>query len=568
MKKLLKIFAWAVFVAGLSALLLSNTSTTRGSIEDDSEVGVVEDEIIVMVRNNVPISRILRSASSSYTKEIISEDLNIWLLKANKNIIETDSPSRMLSSLQDNSDVIAAQYNHIIKTRENAPDDPRFDEQWGLSNTGQEGGTPNADIKALKAWDISTGGKTKDGRDVIIAVIDDGFDLNHVDLQFWKNQNEIPNNGLDDDENGYTDDYNGWNTVANNDSILPFDHGTRICGVIGAIGNNNIGVSGVCWDIKLMPIQIKANPEIDEASVLKAYAYVLKQRRIYNQTNGSKGAYIVATNSSFGIDFGRPQDHPIWCEFYNHLGKEGILNVAATMNQHVNVDLEGDIPTTCPSDYLISVTSTTRSDELYSGSAYGTINVDIGAPGISILSTSPGNVYSSAGGTSLATPHVAGTIGLLYTAADESYTEYGLEHPDSLALTFKELLLKGTDKLPSLNGMISSDGRLNLFNTVRSVERPMGTDPVFTPISYNLSQNYPNPFNPSTKITYDVLDPVNIVIEIYNLKGQKIHTLVNSFHTKGRYTANFNAAGLSAGVYFYKITSKYFTDTKKMVLVK
>ena len=148
MKKLLKIFAWAVFVAGLSALLLSNTSTTRGSIEDDSEVGVVEDEIIVMVRNNVPISLILRSASSSYTKEIISEDLNIWLLKANKNIIETDSPSRMLSSLQDNSDVIAAQYNHIIKTRENAPDDPRFDEQWGLSNTGQEGGTPNADIKA------------------------------------------------------------------------------------------------------------------------------------------------------------------------------------------------------------------------------------------------------------------------------------------------------------------------------------------------------------------------------------------------------------------------------------
>ena len=568
MKKLLKIGVWAVFIVGLSLLLLSNSSTTKGSIEDDSEVGVVEDEIIVMVRNNVPINRILRSASSSYTKEIISEELNIWLLRANKNIIETDSPSRMLSNLQDNSDVIAAQYNHIIKTRENAPDDPRFDEQWGLSNTGQEGGTPNADIKALKAWDISTGGKTKDGRDVVIAVIDDGFDLNHVDLQFWKNQYEIPNNGLDDDDNGYTDDYNGWNTVTNSDSILPFDHGTRICGVIGAIGNNNIGVSGVCWDIKLLPVQIKANPEIDEASVLEAYAYVLKQRKIYNQSNGTKGAYIVATNSSFGIDFGRPQDHPIWCEFYNQLGKQGILNVAATMNQHVNVDLEGDIPTTCPSDYLIAVTSTTRSDELYSGSAYGTLNVDIGAPGISILSTSPGNVYSSAGGTSLATPHVTGTIGLLYTAADESYTEYGLEYPDSLALIFKELLLKGTDKLSTLNGMISSDGRLNLFNTVKSVERPMGTDPVFTPTSYNLSQNYPNPFNPSTQITYDVLDPVNIVIEIYNLKGQKIHTLVNSFHSKGRYTVNYDAAGLSAGVYFYKITSKYFTDTKKMVLVK
>ncbi len=567
MSNLLKIYVWIIFIAGLSALLFSNTST-QGNVVSNSNVSVLGNEIIVMLRSDVPINRVLKSESSNYTKEIISRELNIWLIKANNNIIETDSPSRMLSSLQDNNDVIAAQYNHVVKTRENAPDDPRFDEQWGLSNTGQEGGIPNADIKALKAWDITTGGKTKDGRDVVIAVIDDGFDLNHIDLQFHKNTKEIPNNNIDDDGNGYIDDYNGWNTVTGTDSIQPFDHGTRICGVIGAIGNNNIGVSGVCWDIKILPVQIKANPNIDEASVLKAYAYILKQRKLYNETDGNKGTYIVATNSSFGIDFGRPQDHPIWCEFYNYLGKEGVLNIAATMNQHVNVDLEGDIPTTCPSDYLIAVTSTTRSDELYSGSAYGKTNVDIGAPGISILSTAPGNVFSTAGGTSLAAPHVTGTIGLLYTAAHTSYLEYGLEYPDSLALVIKKTLLKGSDKLSSLNGKVLSDGRLNLFKTAQTIQRELGTEPLFNPVSYSLSQNYPNPFNPSTKISYDVLDAVNIKITVYNVKGQIVKVLVNSVHSRGRHTVNFDAQNLTAGIYFYKIDSKYFTETKKMVLLK
>jgi hypothetical protein len=337
--------------------------------------------------------------------------------------------------------------------------------------------------------------------------------------------------------------------------------------VIGARGNNYNGIAGVNWKVSLMPVQIKANPEIDEASVLKAYAYVLKQRQLYNQTNEVKGSYVVAANSSFGLDFEQPEDHPIWCEFYNKMGKEGILNVAATMNNHSNVDITGDVPTACGSDFLITVTSTTRSDELHGGSAYGPTTVDIGAPGVSILSTSNVNMFSNAGGTSLAAPHVSGMVGLLYAGAHQSYIDYGVQYPDSLALIFKNYILKNTDRLGSLYQMTVSEGRLNLFNTLRQVERPHGSDN-YVPTKYGLSQNYPNPFNPGTSIVYDVLDEVNVKISVFNSLGQEVSIIVNSFHSKGRYTAHFNAASLPSGVYYYRIHSKYFSDVKKMVLLK
>src|SRR5690606_16376906 len=262
-----------------------------------------------------------------------------------------------------------------------------------------------------------------------------------------------------DDRNGYIDDYNGWNAASGNDSIISLDHGTRVCGIIGAKGNNNNGIAGVNWRVSLLPIQIKATPEIDEATVLKAYSYVLKQRQLYNMTNGEKGCFIVAANSSFGIDFAKPEDHPLWCEFFDVMGKEGILNVAATMNNSSNVDLTGDIPTSCPSNYLISVTSTTSFDELFGGAAYGSKSIDIGSPGVSILSTIPGNFYSISGGTSLASPHVAGAVALLYSAAHQSYLDYGAAYPDSMALRIKKFILEGSDKLPTLQGKILSGGR-------------------------------------------------------------------------------------------------------------
>jgi serine protease len=562
-KIFLKISLWIFFPVILLVVAGSGFNFTNSNAVNYNQV--IDGQVIVMLKSQADINSVISRQQAAFLKESLSPELNLWLLKYEESGV--DSPSGILSSLISDSDVLVAQFNHKVTLRENAPDDPRFSEQWGLSNTGQGGGTPNADIKALKAWDITTGGLTKDGKEIVIAVIDDGFFLNHVDLTFWKNHNEIPNNNADDDENGYIDDYEGWNAADNNGTIIPLDHGTRVCGVIGAKGNNYSGIAGVNWKVSLMPVQIKANPDIDEASVLKAYAYVLKQRQLYNQTNGVKGSYVVAANSSFGLDFEQPEDHPIWCEFYNKMGKEGILNVAATMNNHSNVDITGDVPTACGSDFLITVTSTTRSDKLHTGSAYGPVSIDIGAPGVSILSTSNANMFSTSGGTSLAAPHVTGMVGLLYAAAHQSYIHYGAQHPDSLALVFKSYILKNVDLLGTLQTLTVSEGRLNLFNTLRQVERPHGSDN-YVPTKYGLSQNYPNPFNPGTSIVYDVLDAVNVKISVFNSLGQEVSIIVNSFHSKGRYTAQFNAASLPSGVYYYRIHSKYFSDVKKMVLLK
>lgn len=567
-KVLLKISAWILFPVILCIIVMAGTGTgesTETGINYISGAPVIDGELIVMLNDRANIDQVIADQQAEFTRDLISAELNIWKLKYSPGGV--DSPSGLLQSLISDTRVLVAQFNHKVTLRENAPDDPRFNEQWGLSNTGQVGGVPNADIKALKAWDITTGGFTKDGKEIVIAVIDDGFFLNHVDLTFWKNHNEIPNNNTDDDENGYVDDYDGWNAAYNNGTIIPLDHGTRVCGVIGAKGNNYNGIAGVNWKVSLMPVQIQAEPQIDEASVLKAYAYVLKQRQLYNQTDGVKGAYIVAANSSFGLDFEKPADHPIWCEFYNKMGREGIINVAATMNNRSNVDVTGDVPTACGSSFLITVTSTTRTDELFGGAAYGPVSIDIGAPGVSILSTSSANMFSTAGGTSLAAPHVTGMVGLLYAAAHRSYIDYGTQYPDSLALVFKNYILKNVDRLGSLYQMTVSEGRLNLYNTLRQVERPFGSDN-YIPTKYRLSQNYPNPFNPGTSIVYDVLDAVNVKISVYNSLGQEVSIIVDSFHSKGRYTAQFNAASLPSGVYYYRIQSKYFSDTKKMVLLK
>ena len=571
MKKIFKkISGWTIASLLIFVILLAGTDSgisTGHEYSNLSNNDAIDGDLIVWLKKDISINSLIASQPdiTIYSMTLISKELNIWLLKYDNS--EGDSPSALLSSLNSDQNVLVAQQNHRVTLRENAPDDPGFSDQWSLSNTGQLGGTPNADIKALKAWDITTGGYTKDGKEIVVAVIDDGFFLEHSDLTFWNNKNEIPNNNIDDDENGYIDDYYGWNAAENNGTIIPKDHGTRVCGVIGAKGNNLSGIAGVNWMVSLMPIVIDAVPEIDEATVLKAYAYVYKQRQLYNQSKGAKGSYVVAANSSFGLDFEQPENHPIWCEFYNIMGHEGIINVAATMNNNSNVDVTGDIPTSCSSNYLITVTSTTRTDERYNNSAYGPVSVDIGAPGVSILSTYSINQYGSAGGTSLAAPHVTGLVALIYAAANESYIDYGMEYPDSLALLFKKFILKSSDKLPSLQGLISSDGRLNLFNTLKQVERPMGFNN-YIPVAYKLDQNYPNPFNPSTSIIYDVLDAVNVQITIYNSLGQKVATPVNGFHTKGRYTVNFDASSLSAGVYFYQIQSKYFSDAKKMILLK
>lgn len=417
----------------------------------------VEGEIIVMFKSGIDADVFKKNYESINLsiKEALVAEMNIYLFQYD---ITKSEPVDALLSVMRNDNVAIAQFNHRFKERV-VPNDTRFAEQWDKNNTGQSGGTPDADIDAPEAWNISTGGVTAQGDTIVLAIVDGGQQVTHTDLDTWRNHGEITANGIDDDNNGYIDDIYGWHAGNNNGTIPSNSHGTHCAGIAGAKGNNSLGVAGVNWKVKTMPV---AYGSATEQNVIKAYGYVLKQRKIYNQTNGAQGAFVVATNSSFGIDFGQPVNYPLWCAFYDSLGMAGILSAGAGPNRNINIDTEGDIPTTCPSNFMIAVTNTTRTDAKNSGAGYGPIHMDLGAPGTSILSTVPTNNYSSLTGTSMATPQVTGAIGLLHAGAHNSLIQLMKNDPDSAALLFKQIILSTVDTIPSMNPVTVSKGRLNI----------------------------------------------------------------------------------------------------------
>jgi len=427
----------------------------------------VEGEIIVMFKTNVDADAFINNYESINlsVKEVLVADMNIYLFQYD---ITKSQPVDALISVMRNSNVAIAQFNHSFKERVINPNDTRFNEQWDKHNTGQSGGTPDADIDAPEAWGISTGGVTALGDTIVVAIVDGGQQITHQDLDTWKNRAETAGNGIDDDNNGYIDDINGWNAANNNGTIPANQHGTHCAGIAGARGNNSLGVAGVNWKVKTMPVVYGSSPTFEQ-SVVKAYGYVLKQRKLYNQTNGTQGAFVVSTNSSFGVDYGQPSNYPLWCAFYDSLGAAGILSAGAGPNLNINIDTQGDIPTTCPSNFMIAVTNTTRTDARNSGAGYGPINMDLGAPGTSILSTVQTNSYGLLTGTSMATPQVTGAIGLLHAGAHSSFIQLMKNDPDSAALLFKQFILSSVDTIPSMISTTVSKGRLNVHKMLLKV---------------------------------------------------------------------------------------------------
>ncbi|MFW6161789.1 MAG: S8 family serine peptidase, partial [Planctomycetota bacterium] len=170
-------------------------------------------------------------------------------------------------------DVLYAEPNYRVHAFQDRrlPDDPDFSELWGLDNTGQSGGTADADIDAPEAWHRITAAT------VLVAVIDSGIDYTHPDLaaNTWTNPGEIADNGIDDDGNGYTDDVRGWDFA--NDDNDPMDddgHGTHCAGTLGAVGNNATGVAGVCWSVKILPVKfINETGTGTTADAVEAIAY-------------------------------------------------------------------------------------------------------------------------------------------------------------------------------------------------------------------------------------------------------------------------------------------------------
>lgn len=392
------------------------------------------------------------------SSEVIIPDMNLYLLRTAPSI--TDSLYKVF--LQD-PDVIIVQYHHYVEIRQ-FPDDPFFMNQWNFYNDGSSGGVVDADIDLELAWDLSTGGWTTTGDTIVVAVVDDEFSIPHNDLRFRKNHDEIPGNGIDDDGNGYVDDHIGYNVTSGNDEMPVGSHGTHITGIIGAKGDNFLGVAGMNWYMEVLPVSIGNGPVL-ESNVLLAYEYVRAERKRYDLSGGEEGSFIVATNSSFGIDFAQPDDFPVWCAMYDSLGQLGILNSAATANMNINVDAAGDMPTGCPSNFIIAVNNINKNDEK-SSSAFGEETIDMGAPGALVYSTVMDNAYAYQSGTSMAAPHVAGAVALLMSYACEEFIDNFRENPPVFAAYIKDFLMQGVDPIPDLDGITVTGGRLNVYNAM------------------------------------------------------------------------------------------------------
>lgn len=304
------------------------------------------------------------------------------------------------------------------------PNDPRYTSLYGMNKIG-----------APTVWDTTTGNPN-----FVVAVIDSGVDYNHPDLaaNMWRNPGETAGDGLDNDGNGFIDDVFGAD-FANNDGN-PMDdnnHGTHVAGTIGAVGNNGVGVAGVNWSVKIMALKfLSASGSGATSGAVRALDYaVAKGAKLSNNSWGGGGA-----DSALAAAIGRARS-------------AGHIFVAAAGNSAQNVDVTPSYPASYVANYdnIVNVAATDSNDNLASFSNFGATRVQLAAPGVGILSTTPNNTYSSFNGTSMAAPHVAGAIAL-----------YWGQNPN---LTYQQVISKLTssvDVVASLNGKVSTGGRLNV----------------------------------------------------------------------------------------------------------
>ena len=373
--------------------------------------------------------------------------------------------------------------------RKRFPNDPLFGRQWDHHNTGQNAtpdgsGAPSladCDIDAPEAWTITTG-----SRAVRVAVIDDSVNIDHEDLQanIWTNPGENgrdtkgrnkATNGIDDDGNGYVDDVHGYD-VADDDADVRGnyyeDHGTSCAGIIGAVGNNGLGGTGVCWSVTLMPVKVFSSQ--DDEMIL----HVVVEGVYYAS---SMGASI--TSNSYGADNPEIALNLLGTQVWKKcmLDTRHMLFVAAAGNSSTNNDSTVDWPSSDTSPQVIAVAASDNRDRLPDYSCFGVTSVDLAAPaGGSIVPTLDLADYDVFGFTSMACPQVAGVAALL-----KSY------RPELTAAQIKQAIMASVDVKPDLYGKIVSGGRLNAYRALQAVADPgklAETYPLLSLISVTTSE--------------------------------------------------------------------------------
>jgi subtilisin family serine protease len=406
------------------------------------------DEIIV--KFNEPQIKTSVFVKSTQKIEKISE--NTFKIKLDK----SENIKKIISEYQKDPNVEYVEPNYRVHLTSTIPNDPYFSKQWALNNTGQTGGKKDADIDAPEAWDISKGLSK-----VVIAIIDSGVDIDHPDLKnnIWRNTDEIPGDGQDNDQNGYVDDIHGWDFVENSSDPNPkiegkFDmqsisHGTFIAGIASASSNNKEGIAGISWSSKIMPLRvINDEGEGTISSVVKAINYA--------RENGAK---II--NFSFVTDSASQALEDALDEAY----QAGLVIVAAAGNDDVDLEKSKRYPVCNDgnNNKILGVAALNDKDRKPTWSNYGAKYIDVSAPGENIVGPvyySPTEGFTSFyeenwSGTSTAAPHVAGLAALILA-----------KYPYFTNKQVQDTIIKTAENIDSQNpaykGKLGS-GRINAY---------------------------------------------------------------------------------------------------------
>jgi len=409
------------------------TTLKSGALRDASAEPIRSLGRSVLVRDTAP--RVAADVDVGSKSTIDGDDFCIRMIKTG--LVRDCSPNYILSAGA-------------------VPNDPQFANLWGLS-VGQG-------INAPGAWDLTTGNST-----TVVAVIDTGADLTHPDLvgNLWNNSGEIPGNGLDDDNNGYIDDIHGINAITGSGN--PNDdngHGSHCVGTVGARGNNALGVSGVNWNVQLMPLKfLDANGMGSLSNAIVAIDYIVTMK--------NRGVNIRVSSNSWGGG-GYSQ------AMYDAIARArdaGIIFVAAAGNESNDNDASPSYPGGYELSNVVSVAAIDKLGSLASFSNFGATTVDIGAPGVGILSTYKNGGYATLSGTSMATPHVAGALALLLDHIPSITNDQAIQR-----------LYETAAAAPGLDGATKYARKLEVSRLLTGESSPLPVEPAVPSCSYVASE--------------------------------------------------------------------------------